>query len=481
VNPWSAGTWTEAKPERPRPTAAPAGAVSPAAWTWLRVLEAWYGARRRPIPIALDALVAGSITASITDSVPSGAVAAAVLVVAGPLFGLFKPRMLLETQGAAWYLVRFLPVAACTFLVLDSHVDGVTSRQAWQAALAVLAVLTALRVLLWLAISAARRRGHGMRPTLVIGPPQQIEQIEHRLRTYPEAGLVYEGPHVPDGPSEHRPSTGRGLVERLLTEHHVDHVLCVVDSINEAVFRDFVRFAGNRVDCGMVLPVPGIPVHQIKAHLGDLPVIPIRTSLSAGSNVAKRVFDVVVASVGLILISPFLASVALAIRVDDPGPAIFRQRRVGRDGKSFTVYKFRSMIVDAEARRDQHTASNINTEGLLFKMENDPRITPVGAVIRRFSVDELPQLFNVLKGDMSLVGPRPLPVDPDEFDVAAQIRHKVAPGITGLWQVHGANALRYTDMVDLDLTYVTTRSMGLDLVLLARTLPAVLFRRVKAY
>ncbi|MDQ6837220.1 MAG: sugar transferase, partial [Actinomycetota bacterium] len=111
----------------------------------------------------------------------------------------------------------------------------------------------------------------------------------------------------------------------------------------------------------------------------------------------------------------------------------------------------------------------------------DPRITPVGAIIRRLSVDELAQLVNVIKGEMSLVGPRPLPVDPEEFDVAAQIRHKVAPGITGLWQVHGANALRYTDMVDLDLTYITTRSMGLDLVLLARTLPAVVFRRVKAY
>jgi len=467
------GTSTPAEP-----LAGPASGWRP---TLLRILESWHGARRRPIPITLDAVLAGTLTSSVSGSAAAGITAAAVLIAAGLVFGLFKPRMILETQGVAWYPLRFLPVAVSIFVVLDTHIYGVTARGAWESALGALAVLTALRAALWLAISAARRRGHGLRPTLVIGPPERVEQLEHRLETYPEAGLVWEGAHIPTGPSEHRPSDGRALVDRLLAEHPVDHVLCVVDSINEAVFRDLVRFAGNRIDCGLVLPIPGIAVHQTKARLGDLPVIPIRTSPSSGSILAKRAFDLVVATIGLILVSPMLASVALAIRIDDPGPVIFRQKRVGRDGRSFTVLKFRSMIVGAENRRAEHLASNINTEGLLFKLEHDPRITPVGAVIRRFSIDEVPQLVNVLRGDMSLVGPRPLPVDPDEFDVSAQIRHKVAPGITGLWQVHGANALRYTDMVDLDLTYVTTRSMGLDLVLLARTLPAVVFRRVKAY
>lgn len=445
------------------------------------MLESWHGARRRPIPILADAVVAGGVALAITGSGRSGALTAVVLIAAGLLFGLFKPRMILETQGVAWYPIRFLPVATSIFVALAAGVDHPTARQSAEVAFAVLGALTAVRAVLWLVIGSARRRGRGMRPTLVIGPAGRVKQIKHRLRTYTEAGLVYECAHVPTGPSDHAPKDGRALVERLLADHAVDHVLCVVDSIDEAVFRDMVRFAGNRVNCGLVLPMPGIAVHQTKAHLGDLPVIPIRTSPSSGSSLAKRVLDLVLASVFLVLLSPMLASVALAIRIDDPGPALFRQRRVGRNGKSFTVYKFRSMIVDAEAHRDDHLASNINTDGLLFKLENDPRITPVGAVIRRFSIDELPQLVNVLKGDMSLVGPRPLPVDPDEFDVAAQIRHKVAPGITGLWQVHGANALRYTDMVDLDLTYVTTRSMGLDLVLLARTLPAVIFRRVKAY
>ncbi|MGH9075938.1 MAG: exopolysaccharide biosynthesis polyprenyl glycosylphosphotransferase [Acidimicrobiales bacterium] len=447
---------------------------------WVRHLESWHGAGRHPAPILADATIAAVLTTWVVGSVPAGALAGAVLVLSGLLFGLFKPRMVLETQGVAWYLLRFGPVAATIYLGLAVSAAG-TKGQAWQASVAILAVLGALRAGLWMVISSARRHGHGLRSTLVIGPADRVAGVEHRIRTYTEAGLAYAGAYVPTGSIPHRPSDGRALVERMLSEHPVEQVLFVVDAVNEATFRDLVRFASNRIECGMVLPVPGVAVNQTTAHLGDLPVIPIRTSTSSGSRLAKRAFDLLVAALGLVLISPLLASVALAIRIDDPGPAIFRQRRVGRDGRSFTVYKFRSMIVDAEARRQDHLGSNINVGGLLFKLENDPRITPVGAVIRRLSIDELPQLFNVVKGDMSLVGPRPLPVEPHDFDVAAQIRHRVAPGITGLWQVHGANALPYSDMVDLDLTYVTTRSMGLDLVLLARTLPAVVFRRARAF
>ncbi|MDQ6837009.1 MAG: sugar transferase, partial [Actinomycetota bacterium] len=376
-------------------------AKGPQRGAWLRVLESWHSARRRPIPIVADSALAGAVAGTLTDSARAGALSAVIVIAAGLLFGLFKPRMILETQGVAWYPLRFLPVAAAIFVILSFRVEVTTTNQAWEVAFAVLGALTAVRAVLWMIVGSARRRGIGLRPTLVIGPWERVRQMEHRLRTYREAGLSYEGSYVPSGSrsSEHRPSDGQALVERLLADHRVDHVLCVVDSIDETVFRDVIRFAGNRVDCAMVLPVPGIAVHQTKAHLGDLPVIPIRTSPSSGSNLAKRSFDIFVASLGLILISPILASVALAIRIDDPGPAIFRQRRVGRNGKSFTLYKFRSMIVDAESRRDQHMASNINTDGLLFKLENDPRITPVGAIIRRLSIDELPQLVNVIKGD----------------------------------------------------------------------------------
>jgi lipopolysaccharide/colanic/teichoic acid biosynthesis glycosyltransferase len=226
----------------------------------------------------------------------------------------------------------------------------------------------------------------------------------------------------------------------------------------------------------VVLPLARLVAAHTKAHVGDVGLMPIHLRASWGSGTAKRLFDVLVAGFLVLLLAPVLALTAAAIRLGDPGPAIFRQRRVGKDGSTFTILKFRSMVLDAEARRDDYLHRNVN-RGLLFKLDRDPRITAVGAFIRRTSIDELPQLFNVIKGDMSLVGPRPLPVDPDDFDAAAQVRHRVLPGITGLWQVKGANALSYSDMLDLDMTYVATHSFGVDIGLLVRTIPAVFIRR----
>jgi lipopolysaccharide/colanic/teichoic acid biosynthesis glycosyltransferase len=336
--------------------------------------------------------------------------------------------------------------------------------------------LVGLRVELWLAISIARRRRVGLRPTLVIGPANRVQQLQHRLATYPEAGLRHMASYIPSSRDGATPESGRVLVTELLRRYPVDHVLLAANDTDETILRDFVRFGAGRVDCSLALPVAGIASSQTRAHLGDLSLIPIRLRPSWGSAAAKRAFDLIVASVLLLLVSPLLAVAAVAIRVGDEGPAIFRQRRVGLHGKPFTIYKFRSMVVDAEKRQRNYADANVNT-GLLFKIDRDPRITPVGAAIRRFSIDELPQLLNVIKGDMSLVGPRPLPVDPDQFDIGAQIRHRALPGITGLWQVNGANALPYADMVDLDLTYITTRTLGGDLQLIARTLPALLIRR----
>ena len=156
---------------------------------------------------------------------------------------------------------------------------------------------------------------------------------------------------------------------------------------------------------------------------------------------------------------------------------MFRQKRVGRDGNVFTIFKFRSMIQGAETQQEDFQPHNVVKRGLLFKVDDDPRVTRIGSIIRRFSIDELPQLLNVLRGEMSLVGPRPLAVQPGLFDIRAQIRHQVSPGMTGLWQALGANALEYEDMLNLDLAYVTSRTLGVDVLTIVRTLPALLNRR----
>jgi exopolysaccharide biosynthesis polyprenyl glycosylphosphotransferase len=193
-------------------------------------------------------------------------------------------------------------------------------------------------------------------------------------------------------------------------------------------------------------------------------------------SVAKAVIDKGGALALLILLSPFVAIVALAIRLTSPGPILFRQMRSGLNGRPFTMYKFRSMVTDAEQRKHELEILN-EMSGPVFKVTNDPRVTPCGRILRRFSVDEWPQLFNVLRGEMSLVGPRPLPVDEVKRfdDLAHRRRLSVKPGLTCLWQISGRNEVRdFRDWVRLDLEYIDNWSLWLDFKILVRTVPIVI-------
>jgi len=189
----------------------------------------------------------------------------------------------------------------------------------------------------------------------------------------------------------------------------------------------------------------------------------------------KRIFDVTIALTALLLLSPVLALVALWIRLDSPGKVIFVQHRVGKAGQLFKMYKFRSMYIDAEQRQAELMADNEMQEGVLFKMKQDPRITRSGRFLRKFSIDELPQLWNVVKGDMALVGPRPpLPSEVAQYTTYHYQRLSVTPGLTCLWQISGRSELSFAQQVELDLAYITRQSFWFDFVLLFKTLPAVL-------
>jgi len=201
-----------------------------------------------------------------------------------------------------------------------------------------------------------------------------------------------------------------------------------------------------------------------------------RTLETAQLPRAKRALDVALALILLSIVLPVLVVAIAAVRLYDGGPAFFRQRRVGYGGRAFEILKLRTMVEGAERWLPALVERN-DADGLLFKMWHDPRITSVGRVLRRLSIDELPQLVNVLRGQMSLVGPRPLPVDPESFGDLDGMRHSVRPGITGPWQVLPDERLGYEQMIHLDLGYVRQWSLRLDLLLLARTVPAVLRRR----
>ena len=194
-----------------------------------------------------------------------------------------------------------------------------------------------------------------------------------------------------------------------------------------------------------------------------------------GYRFIKRLFDVVASSVAVVILSPVFLIIAIAIKINDPaGPVFYTQTRVGKDGKPFKMFKFRSMVTNADELLEKLRDQN-EVEGAMFKMKDDPRITKVGKFIRKYSLDELPQLLNVVGGSMSIVGPRPpLPFEVEEYTDYDRQRLMVKPGATGMWQVGGRNALSFDQMVELDLTYINERSIWLDLKIMFETVKVMI-------
>jgi len=205
----------------------------------------------------------------------------------------------------------------------------------------------------------------------------------------------------------------------------------------------------------------------------------LRNALSCAKrgDCAARALDLAIAGTATIALLPVFAAIAAAIKVSSPGPVLFKQTRVGRDGVPFPVFKFRSMYVDAEARRAALLVTS-DREGICFKSRNDPRVTPIGRILRRFSLDELPQILNVLRGEMAIVGPRPaLPCEVAAYPARALGRLRVKPGITGVWQVSGRAEIGFDKMIDMDLAYARSRSVLLDVILISLTFRAVITGR----
>ena len=223
-------------------------------------------------------------------------------------------------------------------------------------------------------------------------------------------------------------------------------------------------------------PLPGIvPPAVGEAEMPDLRVnVPV-LELPRGYRLAKRALDVTVASIALVLLAPVMFLIALAIKLDSPGPVLFRQVRIGRGGKPFWFIKFRSMVKNAEQMKRDLMMHNEVKGGPVFKMRNDPRITRVGRFLRRYSLDELPQLIHVLHGEMSLVGPRPpLPSEVANYGEWEMRRLSVTPGLTCLWQISGRSDIGFREWVELDHIYIDTMSFWTDLKILLFTIPAVL-------
>ncbi|GAB2760505.1 sugar transferase [Sinomonas soli] len=365
--------------------------------------------------------------------------------------------------------------------------DGVLSARLWALVLGTGTLgLLATRSLSRRWLHRQRQSGMYLTPAVVVGEPEDVRYVVRRIAAGEGAPYNVLGAILPGG------RRGQSLTvdgERLPVLSSTDDVVRTVATKKAGAVivagpvpggNQYVRELGWNLeehDAELVLassltnvagprihfrPVPGLPLMEV-----DLP------RYSGTKHVVKRCADLVLGAAAVIVLAPVLVVLALIVRLDSPGPVMFRQERVGKDGRPFTMFKFRSMVPDAEARLAALAGANEGA-GVLFKMKEDPRVTRCGAWMRRYSLDELPQFFNVLRGEMSLVGPRPpLAREVGSYERYTHRRMLIKPGITGLWQISGRSDLEWDDAVRLDLYYVENWSLTGDLMILWRTLRAV--------
>ncbi len=338
-------------------------------------------------------------------------------------------------------------------------------------------------------ITAARRRGRLMRPTLVVGCSPEAASLIRSLKANPSSGLVPIGClasskvdqlNLDYSPEDVAVLGSAGEVRQVLVEHEVDTVVIVSTAFEHDVLARIINdLRGLPVDIEMSSGLFDVATRRILIReVSGVPLITISgVAFTPWRRFVKRTFDLVVGGAIIIVGLPAWLLAMLAIKVDSRGPVFYRQERVGKFGQTFRMLKFRSMVADADERLRELASENEAT-GPMFKIHEDPRMTRVGRWLRKYSVDEFPQLINVMRGEMSLVGPRPpLPNETSEYTDAHWRRLEVLPGMTGLWQVSGRSGVTFDEMVRLDLFYIENWSIGFDLSILMRTVPVVLLAR----
>ncbi len=413
--------------------------------------------------------------------------------------GRYRSHRTVPILDEAVAIVRVAATAAALFALavwafrLDERLLG-TDRisRAWIGLFALLAGLAILAEKLALRVTSrhARARGFNFRTVLIVGTNAAARALAesirgHRYWGYRVLGFVASQP--PGEPGGETPDPGAqpllGTLDdlpRVLAGNVIDEVIFAVSRHDLDRFEDLVLALQEQ---GVLtrFALDFFPHTQAKMRLEELdgvPLVSFSTSPTGAFGLAfKRLTDVALSALLLALAAPIVLFVALAIRLSSRGAVMFRQTRCGLNGRHFTLYKFRTMVEDAEERR--HEVAHLNEmDGPVFKVTNDPRVTGLGRFLRKFSLDELPQLWNVLKGDMSLVGPRPpIPEEVAQYQRWQRRRLAMRPGLTCLWQISGRNQLDFDSWMQLDLQYIDSWSPWLDFKILAKTVPVVLSGR----
>ena len=423
-------------------------------------------------------------------------------------FGQFLPALLLLTvlmivnlnfeqlyhnrRGTTWFDQLYGIINATTTSVLLVIVfffifqySGSSRLVYTYLCITLVSYLSSARLFLQWWMNWLRGKGIGVTCTLIVGGGEIGRTLMSHIVAQPELGYDVVG-FVDDNPDlQHNigrfPVLGdTNDIPRLVREHGLEKVIITLPwHYQDNILRIMELCEQEGVQCRIVpdlfhLSLTKVTLDEIKG----VPLIGTKEPALKGINYAlKRLVDVTISAIVLVLVMPILALVVIAIKLESQGQAIFKQTRVGRNGRLFEVYKFRSMYVGADKELQQLAQSN-EADGPLFKIRHDPRVTRVGRFIRKTSLDEFPQLWNVLMGDMSLVGPRPsLPNEVAQYEDWHRKRLEAPPGLTGLWQVSGRSDIPFDDMMLLDIYYTEQWSLKLDIIILLKTIPAVLLQR----
>ena len=342
-------------------------------------------------------------------------------------------------------------------------------------------LMAATRAVLRAAARASGASRGTARYYAVVGSGELSTEIIGTIRAHPEWGMKLAGYVLEAGSAPADPDSvilGRlPQLGKILEEHVLDEVVFAVPRERLQGIEEAVQVCEEQ-GVGVMIAIDVLRFGYGRMSVGDMNGLPMlaltRTPTDELALAAKRAFDIVVSGTVFLLLSPVLLAVAVAIRIDSPGPVFFRQRRVGLNGRLFDIRKFRSMYVDAEARLESLKAHN-EMSGPVFKMRNDPRVTRMGRFIRKVSLDEFPQFWNVLRGEMSIVGPRPpIPAEVRQYKRWQRRRLAMKPGLTCLWQISGRNELDFNRWMELDLEYIDKWSLWNDIQICLKTIPAVL-------
>ena len=395
--------------------------------------------------------------------------------------GLYAAREFRTGAGRILSSLGLVALISLAFGVGIGH-DFNTFTMAPTALVATALAITLLRATYDIVTKDVFRFTGVRRRVVLVGEGTNVHEL-HGALGFGRSGIEYEFVGViASGPDSHAlPVLGHlSELPAVLDRERVDELIVADSDYEEDQLLGIAEEAHRRGLKVRIAPTTTELLVQRAEYIPGqgVPLFELRPPVFAGADWAvKRGFDIVVSTAVLVLGSPLWAVIALAIKLGSPGPVLYRDRRVGLNEQEFGMLKFRTMYADAAERQPLLEAEN-EASGPLFKIRDDPRVTPVGRLLRRFSLDEIPQVLNVLRGEMSLVGPRPLPVrDFRRLEDWHRKRYLVLPGMTGLWQVSGRSELSFDDLVRLDFDYLENWSVWLDVSILARTLPAVLARR----